>query len=50
MVNTPLVHFNFNVFFLSGAGGGGGGGWAVIRGCALIRGWALNRINMVNGI
>ena len=50
-------------FFGGGGGGGWGGGgrlfefmweweggrvgWALIRGLALIRGWALNRINTV---
>ena len=37
-------------FFFFGGGGeweGGRMGWALIRGLALIRGWALNRINTI---
>ena len=56
----PLVHFSF-FFFGTGAGGGGGGGLfeagrlltfptyrvGAYSRWALIRGWALNRINTV---
>ena len=55
-----LIQFFFLVWGVGGGWGGGGRlfefkweweggrvGWVLIRGLALIRGWALNRINTV---
>ena len=49
---APLVHFSFVCFFLGGGGGGNLLTFPTYRVCAysrwaLIRGWALNRINTV---